>query len=245
MNDLFNPESTPRRTMVLFFVVDASYSMDGAKIGALNQAISETMPILGDISASNADAEIKIAILKFSSGCEWMYDEPKLADEFIWQDIQTEGLTDLGAACIELNNKLSRKAFLNEVAGSFAPVLLLLSDGGPTDDFQNGLKKLKANKWYQAAIKIAIAIGNDANKDVLKDFTGNIESVIETHNIESLKKMIRTITVTSSTIGSQSSTSVDKDKQTQVIETIKNDVKEEDGAALASDDNNDFEDEWD
>ena len=45
--------------MVLFFVVDTSGSMQGDKIGALNDAIRETVPDLKDLSENNADAKLK------------------------------------------------------------------------------------------------------------------------------------------------------------------------------------------
>ena len=45
-----------RRTMTLFFMVDASGSMDGAKMGTLNSAIEEVIPEIRKISAENADA---------------------------------------------------------------------------------------------------------------------------------------------------------------------------------------------
>ena len=40
----------PRRTMVLFFIVDTSGSMEGKKIGAVNTAIREVIPEIRDIS---------------------------------------------------------------------------------------------------------------------------------------------------------------------------------------------------
>ena len=168
--------SVPRRTMTLFFVIDTSGSMAGNKIGAVNDAVENVLPMLDEISASNPDAEIKVAALEFSSGCNWLYDEPKLASEFVWQDVTASGLTSLGAACQELNTKLSRNGFMQTPSGSFAPAIILLSDGGPTDDFYGGLSKLKANNWFKNAIKIAIAIGDDADKDVLTQFTGTNES---------------------------------------------------------------------
>lgn len=225
----------PRRTMVLFFIIDTSGSMAGSKIGAVNDAIAQVIPMLNEISANNADAEIKIAALQFSSGCEWMYSEPKSASEFAWVDREAEGMTDLGAAYLELNKKLSRSEFMQTATGSFAPVLLLLSDGDPTDNYENGLKKLKENKWYKAAIKIAIAIGSGANIEVLKEFTNNLEAVIEVHNVDALKKLIRTVSVTASQIGSKSSTAGAADKQSQVIETISNDIIIIDGASSAAD----------
>jgi uncharacterized protein YegL len=235
----------PRKTMVLFFIVDTSGSMTGSKIGAVNQAIPEVLDILGDISASNADAEIKIALLEFSSGCHWMYDEPKTASEFRWQDREASGLTDLGEACKELSRKLSRDAFMKTDTGAYAPVLILLTDGEPTDDFPGGLKKLKENRWYKAAIKIAIAIGSDANKELIKEFTGNMEAVVEVRNIEALKKLIRTVSVTASQIGSQSTTAGNKDKQEQVVEEIKKVVEETDGAYSTDKPAIDPNNEWD
>ena len=53
--------------MHLFFMVDTSGSMRGAKIGAVNDAIRNVLPIVREISDYNADAEIKIAALNFSN----------------------------------------------------------------------------------------------------------------------------------------------------------------------------------
>lgn len=222
--------SVPRRTMILFFLIDTSGSMMGNKIGAVNDAVVNVLPMLDDISKSNPDAEIKVAVLEFSNGTNWLYDEPKLVSDFVWQDVQASGLTSLGAACTELNSKLSRSGFMQAASGSFAPAIILLSDGGPTDDFQSGLAKLKGNNWFKAAIKIAIAIGDDADKDVLKDFTGSIEAVFTVHNIEALKQVIRVVAVTSSQIGSKSSTAGETSKQDQVIKDVTDTVKNIDGA---------------
>lgn len=222
--------SVPRRTMTLFFLIDTSGSMMGNKIGAVNDAVVNVLPMLDDISKSNPDAEIKVAALEFSNGINWLYDEPKSSSDFVWQDVQASGLTSLGAACTELNSKLSRNGFMQSASGSFAPAIILLSDGGPTDDFQAGLAKLKGNNWFKAAIKIAIAIGDDADKDVLKDFTGSIEAVFTVHNIDALKQVIRVVAVTSSQIGSKSSTAGDTSKQEQVIKDVTDTVKDIDGA---------------
>ena len=156
------------------------------------------------------------------------------------------GLTSLGAACIELSSKLSRSGYMQSASGSFAPAIILLSDGGPTDDFESGLKKLKDNNWFKAAIKIAIAIGDDADKDVLKQFTGNAEAVFTVHNIDALKQIIRVVAVTSSQIGSKSSTAGETTKQDQVIEEVKGAVENINGAEVATSvDSSSYDDDWD
>lgn len=229
-------QSVPRRTMTLFFVIDTSGSMAGNKIGAVNDAIVNVLPMIGDISDTNSDAEIKVAALEFSNSCQWLYSEPKLANEFIWQDVTAGGLTSLGEACSELSSKLSRSGFMQSASGSYAPAIILLSDGGPTDNYKSGLSKLQSNRWFNSAIKVAIAIGDDADKDVLREFTGNMESVFTVHNIDALKQIIRIVAVTSSQIGSKSTSAGDTTKQDQVIKEIKNDIEDIDGAASAVDD---------
>ena len=186
----------PRRTMVLFFVVDTSGSMSGEKIGKVNFAIDEIVPELKKISENNADAQIKIATLTFS---------PVAAENFRWNYLDAGGVTDLGEACNQLNEKLSRNAFMSDATGSFAPAIFLLSDGAPTDNYKHGLDKLKQNNWFKKAIKVAIAIGEDANTNVLADFTGNSEAVITVHTPEALKKWIQFVSVRASEIGSKSS----------------------------------------
>ncbi len=194
-----------RRTMVLFFVVDTSGSMGGSKIGTVNSAIEEIVPELKEISEKNADAKIKVATLAFSTGAHWVDSAPVAAENFRWNYLDANGVTDLGEACNQLNEKLSRNAFMSETTGSFAPAIFLMSDGEPTDNYKHGLDKLKQNSWFKKAIKVAVAIGDDANQNVLADFTGNNEAVITVHKPEALKKWIQFVSVTASEIGSKSS----------------------------------------
>lgn len=211
-----------RRTMTLFFLVDTSGSMDGDKIGSVNDAIRETVPDLQDLSDSNPDAAIKIAALPFDTDVRWLYPQPIDSADFRWNDLQANGLTSFGAALIELNTKLSKTQFLQEAAGSFAPVIILLSDGGPTDNYKKALDGIQQNNWFKYAIKVAIAIGNDADKNVLTEFTGNSEAVIEVHNRSALKAIIKFVSVTSSQVNSQSSGVGDTNKQAKVVSQVKN-----------------------
>jgi uncharacterized protein YegL len=214
----------PRRTMVLFFLIDTSGSMAGSKLGAVNTAIEEVIPAIKELSDENADAQIKIAALEFSAGARWITKNgPMELDQFHWNDLTAEGYTDFGEACKALNEKLSTKAFMKEATGSFAPAIFLLSDGEPTDEWQGELAKLKDNNWFKAAIKVAVAIGDDANKDVLKEFTGTMEAVLETHNAATLKKMIKFVSVRASQVASKSSNATgggDEQKQAELNASI-------------------------
>ena len=233
----------PRRTMVLFFLVDTTGSMYGTKIGTVNTAIEEIIPELKDLSENNADAEIKIATLAFSTGAKWINSQPISAENFKWDHLEAMGSTDLGEACKQLNEKLSKNAFMSEATGSFAPAIFLLSDGDPTDNYKYGLDKLKENNWYKKAIKVAIAIGDDVNKDVLEEFTGNKEAVITVHTPEILKKWIQFVSVRASEIGSKSASAGvgAVSKQEEFINEIKEEKEVFETAELTSFDDSD---EW-
>ena len=241
---ILEKEGIPRRTMVLFFIVDASGSMEGNKIGRVNQAIREVIPDIQELN-NGSDALIKIAALEFSSGARWLTaNGPVEAEQYNWRDVEAGGTTDLGAVCKALNEKLSTKdnGFMKEATGSFAPAIFLLSDGEPVDNWEKELNNLKQNDWFKAALKIAIAIGDDANKDVLKAFTGSIETVLEVHNSAMLMKMIKFVSVRASQVASKSSHAVDPSQgdvgdQAKQIELAQNltELKEEMASDPAAD----------
>lgn len=197
---------TARRVLNLFLMIDTSGSMDGEKIAAVNDAIRNVLPIISTINDDNPDAEIKIAALTFASSHAWVNPRPTEVGAFKWSDQTAEGWTCMGDAIRELNRQLSHKhGFLTSASGSFAPVVIMLSDGAPTDDFHGAMTEILGNNWFRHATKIAIAIGADADVDVLKTFTGNAELVFRVQNIDSLKAVIKATVVSSSMVASRSS----------------------------------------
>ncbi len=196
---------TARKKMVLFFLIDTSGSMEGSKIGAVNQALDEVIPEIKKISAENADAEIKVAAMTFSNDAVWLTQDPQSAQTFYWNYVEAEGMTAFGSACKKLNEKLSKDEFMKSDCGAFAPAIFLMSDGIPNDEWKRPLAELKSNKWFRSAIKVAVAIGDSADKSMLSEFTGTSETVMTAHTPEALMKMIRFVSVTASQIGSKSS----------------------------------------
>jgi uncharacterized protein YegL len=225
----------PRRTMVLCFVIDTSSSMAGSKIGSVNTAIQEVIPAIKEVANENTQAEIKIAALEFSSGARWITQNgPIEAEQFNWNFLDAlVPSTDFGEACKELDKKLSSKAFLKEVTGSFAPAIFLLSDGMPNDDWEKPLAELWENNWFKVAIKVAVAIGDDADKTVLEKFTGKMERVIEVHNAKVLKQMIKFVSINVSKWGTKggkvddSSKAPDDEQKLQDFDNILQDYQEE------------------
>ena len=185
-----------KKTMVIFFVVNTSKSMKGSKIRTVNDAIEKLIPEIRRISAECADAQIKIAVLEYCTGVRWITaGGPVEADKFIWEELEAGGDSDFGAACKALNEKLSSKAFMGGLADFYSPAIFWFTDSAPSDNWALELELLKQNGWFKHAIKVAIAIGEEANKDILREFTGTMETVLEFHNTSMLMKFIKFVSI--------------------------------------------------
>ena len=115
---------SPRKVMILFYLIDTSESMRGSRIKSVNSAMKECQGLLKEISQANDDSEIRIAVLQFSSGCSWITPQkgPVQLEEWYWENLQPGGITDFGAALLELDKKLSRNEFLNSQTGAYAAI---------------------------------------------------------------------------------------------------------------------------
>ena len=67
------------------------------------------------------------------------------------------------------------------------------------------MEKLKKLPWFRKAVKIGISIGQDADDEVLIEFTGNKELVLQANNATALAKMIKWASTTASMVSAPSS----------------------------------------
>ena len=67
------------------------------------------------------------------------------------------------------------------------------------------MEKLKKRPWFRKAVKIAISIGQDADDEVLIEFAGNKELVLQANNATALAKMIKWASTTASMVSAPSS----------------------------------------
>jgi uncharacterized protein YegL len=121
------------------------------------------------VARENPNAQVLLRALAFSDGARWHVDTPTPVEQFRWTDLSAGGVTDLGQALTMVAAELHIPP-MNERA--LPPVLVLLSDGQPTDDFDAGLAALMREPWGVKAVRVAIAIGEDADHEVLQAFIG-------------------------------------------------------------------------
>lgn len=172
----------------LFFLVDTSESMKGEKIDIANAFIKKT--ITSDyLAQSKSDYDLKINCLAFSDSCRWITTMPVSGKDFRWNDVLPDDKqSNLGAACFELTEKMTCEEFLHH--SLYRPLIILLSDGRFSEDYVSAVEQVNKNLYFTNAIKIAVAIGEDADKDVLAEFTGDAEKVISVIDTKDLDKLL-------------------------------------------------------
>ncbi len=178
------------RPLEFIWLADCSISMKfSGKMDALNDAIRRAVPHMREVAYENPNAQVYVRAIKFSSGAQWHLEQSTPIESFEWEDLKVEGVTDLGAAFNLLKGALSVS---NMSERALPPVIVLISDGQPTDEYKSALANLMQEPWAVKAVKIAIGIGRGANKRVLKEFCGEsgIE-VLTADNAETLVEYIK------------------------------------------------------
>jgi len=178
-----------RRPLHFIWIADCSGSMrTRGKIQALNQAISDIVPNLRTLSRQHPEVEVLLGAIKFCTGAYWHVEYGTLIDRFAWPPLAAGGQTDFGAAVDLLIDALTE-----EKIGLRAkpPILVLISDGFPTDAWKRKLSYFDGMPWGRKCVRAAIAIGQDADKQMLQRFIIDPNGkVLEANNVSALYESI-------------------------------------------------------
>lgn len=185
------PEPRPLPVIVL---ADTSGSMSAnGKIDALNEAI-KTM-ILSFGRESRLHAEIQVGLITFGGDAAQAHVPLVGANRIEGVEaLSAQGRTPMGSAFAMAHQWLEDKDMVPSRA--YRPVLVLVSDGAPTDDWQGPLESLKASERGQKATRFALAIGADADRAMLRQFTNDLEApVFEADGARDIVKFFRAVTM--------------------------------------------------
>ena len=255
MNDLDTLPGKAQKQLFVIPIIDRSGSMSAhGNIGKVNDAMKEVAPQLVEIEQSN-NVSIRLAPISFASGASWLglnsEGQPVGPSDFKWTDMIASGGTDLGAAFKLLNSKLTRTENGGWLEGrkGLRPVILLISDGEPNDDWENPLKDLSKRGWFKVASKFAIAV-EGADLSVLERFTGNKEAIYNTDTLRTdLGTLVKAIVLAASMAVSDAggapmdTASVDNNNITDANEAEQQNILNTVNETLGVNDNNQFFDE--
>ena len=164
-----------RRPLHVIILADCSGGMKGEKIQALNYAIADMMPHLAAWERDQEQAQVFIRAVAFATSPRWHIPDPVPVTDISWKPLQPvpKGLTNMGPAFEMVAGALAPGRIERR---ALRPALLLITDGLATDPpggFEAGLAALMAQPAGGEALRLAIAIGRDAQSEALNRFIGD------------------------------------------------------------------------
>ena len=180
------------RPLPVIIAVDRSGSMAAnGKIDALNIALKDFIDSVKEEDSNKA--EIHIALYSFG-GEKATCDLPLIPiSQVTSQTYQAQGRTPMGGAFTMLKELIEDR---NQIPSrSYKPTIVLLTDGLRTDDFQTPMSELINDGRSSKAFRIAMAIGDDADKDMLSKFVSSPEYLVYGENARDIRKFFRFVTM--------------------------------------------------
>lgn len=191
LKDFTVAEARPMPVIVMADV-SGSMSVDG-KIEALNLALKDM--IAGFAAESRIRAEIQVGLITFGGEDARMHLPLAPAHRISEvSPLAAAGRTPMGAAFEQARKLVEDKEKISSRA--YRPVLVLVSDGMPTDDWEAAFDALCQSERGQKATRFAMAIGADADVGMLERFANDPESpVFKAHEARDIHRFFRAVTM--------------------------------------------------
>lgn len=192
------------RALPIFVLADTSGSMRGEKINELNLALREMLRALNNVD----DIRGKFQLCVISFGGEVKVEQPlEDIDKISLSELSASGNTPMGAAFDVVRNMIEDRSVVS--SRSYAPTIVLISDGIPTDCSETIYNNKKYVEWEplselhkgersSKSQRLALGIGSDADFEMLKAFIhADGIPVIKAGDATGIAKFFRWVTMSS------------------------------------------------
>lgn len=181
------------RPLPVIVAVDRSGSMgtDG-KIDALNTALRD---FINSIKGEDTAVDLQVALFSFGGNdarCELPLTPVDKIDADAYS-FSAQGRTPMGQAFLMMKGLIEDKNIVP--SRSYKPTIVLLTDGIPTDNYAPAMASLINEGRSSKAFRIAMAIGGDADKNMLAKFVSSPELLVSGENATDIKKFFRFVTM--------------------------------------------------
>jgi uncharacterized protein YegL len=184
------------RRLPVYLVIDTSGSMTGEPIEAVKNGVQILLSSLR--SDPHALETAYLSVITFGSDAQQLVPLTDLA-AFQEPSITAQGTTALGEALTLVSQCIDREVARStpEQKGDWKPLVFIMTDGQPTDDWERGLAQFKSTK---TGLVIACAAGSGADSNLLKKITEIVVALdtADTTTIKSFFKWVSASITTSS-----------------------------------------------
>lgn len=185
------------RRLPVYLLLDTSGSMSGEPIEAVKNGVQVLISTLRQDPYALETA--CLSVITFDSSAKQIIPLTDLAS-FQMQEISAGGGTSLGDGLRVLSQCIEREVSKStaERKGDWKPLVFLMTDGSPTDDWQSGLVEMQK---CRPGMIVACAAGAGADTSVLKQIT-EVVVQLDTADSATIKAFFKWVSASIST-GSQ------------------------------------------
>lgn len=182
------------RRLPVYLLLDTSGSMMGEPIESVKNGV-QTM-----ISALRQDPyaleTAYLSIITFNSSANQLVPLTELTS-FQAPNLEASGTTSFGEGLALLASKSDSEIVktTSEQKGDWKPIVFIMTDGMPTDDWQKGLAEFQKRKW---GMVVACAAGQAVDTSILKRVT-EVVVQLDTADSSSFKAFFKWVSASIST----------------------------------------------
>jgi uncharacterized protein YegL len=181
------------RPLPILVAVDRSGSMsEDGKIDALNLSLRNFINSIRDEDGERA--ELQISIISFG-GNQAVIDVPLTPVSEITEikEYVASGRTPMGSAFVAIKEMIEDRDKIS--SRSYKPTIVLFTDGIPTDDYAKAMNDLIKEGRSSKAIRIAMAMGDDADVDMLSGFVSSKDYLVKGENAKDIVRFFKFVTM--------------------------------------------------
>lgn len=192
----------PQRAFPLYLVVDTSSSMQGEPIAALTASIRGLLD--GLTQSTDSTVTPFFSLISFGDSAQEVVPLTPLTSQSLKFELHAGGETSLGEALHLLASRLSDETQMP--SHHLRPMIIVFTDGTPTDNWTAGLQALNACPLGQSARRVGVGIGDSYDRGVLEAIAADsVISVPTLHNIRGLSAFFKWVSASVSTGGDPTS----------------------------------------
>lgn len=179
------------KPMPVFLLLDVSGSMSGLKIEELNQAVEEMLKAF-----TREEVKIVINMITFGDRVDFKMQQQTVQDAIDnWVPLNASGMTPMGMALKMAKDLIEDREIVP--SKSYRPLVVLVSDGEPTDEWEGPMKDFITTGRSQKCQRLAMAIGEGANQKILNKFIeGQDLDLFFAKNASDINKFFKLVTMT-------------------------------------------------
>jgi len=208
----FNPNSyvvSEPKSIPVVLLLDTSTSMSGEKIESLNKAVK--IMINEFKKAETKETFIKIAIITFGNQGVKLHTPLTEASKVDFEPLTAGGWTPMGTALKMAKDMIEDKSII--LGRDYRPAVVLVSDGQPNDEWQHPMDSFINEGRSKKCDRIALAIGEDADKNILNKFIVGCENPLFYADdakdiINAFKKITMSVTLRTSSVNPNNSINI-------------------------------------